>query len=66
MNKKKYPGLAVVAWLARWGTISLIALRACDVISWPWYALLSPLFSYFVWLLLCAAIVGIKAVEDGL
>ena len=48
MNKKKSSGPAVVAWLARWGTITLIALRACDVISWSWYALLSPLFSYMV------------------
>ena len=52
-------------WLTRWSTISLVALRAADVIRWPWYALFGPLYAYGVFVVLCAAIVGISAVKDG-
>ena len=63
MNEKKSIGATFVAWLTRWTTITLIALRAADVIRWPWYALLAPLGLYLVVLLRCAVIVGIGAVK---
>ena len=68
MNEKKSIGATFVAWLAwltRWTTIALIALRAADVIRWPWYALLAPLGLYLVVLLLCVVIIGIGAVADA-
>ena len=43
-----------------------IVLRACDVASWPWYVVLSPLFAYAAWLILCAAICGVAAVKNKL
>ena len=63
MNEKKSIGATFVAWLTRWTTITLIALRAADVIRWPWYALLAPLGLYLVVLLRCAVIVGKGAVK---
>ncbi len=46
--------------------IVFIVLRACDVVNWPWYAVLSPLFAYAAWLILCAAICGVAAVSKDL
>ena len=37
-----------------------------DVVSWPWYVVLSPLFAYAAWLILCAAICGVAAVGKDL
>lgn len=66
MDNTKPKLSAFTSWLIRWTTITFIALRAADVISWPWYALLSPLLLYMAFVLLCAAVVGIKVVKDGL
>ena len=42
-----------------------IALRACDVISWPWWGVLAPLWAWFGVILLSAAVVGFaKGAED--
>ena len=42
-----------------------IALRACDVISWPWWGVLAPLWVWLGVLLLSAAVVGFaKVAED--
>lgn len=46
--------------------IVFTVLRACDVVSWPWYVVLSPLFVYAAWLILCAAICGVAAVKNKL
>lgn len=46
--------------------IVFTVLRACDVVSCPWYVVLSPLFVYAAWLILCAAICGVAAVKNKL
>lgn len=65
MKNKESKLVKFLPCLIRWSTISLVALRASDVIHWPWYALFSPLYAYGVFVVLCAAIVGISAVKDG-
>ncbi len=59
MRNKRGTFSEIIAGLLRWTTITFIALRAADVISWPWYALLSPIFGYIVFFFICAAVVGI-------
>lgn len=66
MDNTKPKFSAFTSWLIRWTTITFIALRAADVISWPWYALLSPILLHIALVLLCAAVVGVKVVKDGL
>ena len=46
--------------------IVFIVLRACDVVNWPWYAVLSPLFAYAAGLILCAAFCGVAALSKDL
>ena len=58
MKNKESKLVKFLPCLIRWFTIALVALRAPDVIHWPWYA-------YGVFVVLCAAIVGISAVKDG-
>lgn len=66
MDNTKPKLSAFTSWLIRWTTITFIALRAADVISWPWYALLSPILLHIAFVLLCAAVVVVKVVKDGL
>lgn len=64
MKNKESKLVKFLPCLIRWSTIALVALRASDAIHWPWYALFSPLYAYGVFVVLCAAIVGISAVKD--
>lgn len=66
MSKKSIiPGL--VKKVAELLQIVFIVLRACDVVNWSWYVVLSPLFAYTAaWLILCAAICGVAAVKNKL
>lgn len=66
MKNKELKFVKFLPCLIRWSTIALVALRACDVVSWPWYVVLSPLFVYAAWLILCAAICGVAAVKNKL
>ena len=66
MNKTKLSIPKVVKKVLDLLQIVFIALRACDVVSWPWYVVLSPLFTYAAWLILCAAICGVVAVSKDL
>lgn len=65
MKNKESKLVKFLPCLTRWATIALVALRAADVILWPWYALFIPLYAYGGFVVLCAAIVGISAVKDG-
>lgn len=47
MNNKKLNHGAVLNWLLKKLMIILLILRACDVISWPWWIVMVPLW---VWL----------------
>lgn len=66
MEEKKsiFPGF--VKKVAELMQIVFIVLRACDVVRWPWYVVLSPLFAYAAFLVLCAAICGVVAVKNKL
>lgn len=66
MNKTKLSIPKVVKKVLDLLQIVFIVLRACDVVSWPWYVVLSPLFVYAAWLILCAAICGVAAVKNKL
>ena len=66
MNKTKLSIPKVVKKVLDLLQIVFIVLRACDVVSWPWYVVLSPLFTYAAWLILCAAICGVVAVSKDL
>ena len=66
MSKTKLSIPRVVKKVAELMQIVFIVLRACDVVSWPWYVVLSPLFVYAAWLILCAAICGVAAVKNKL
>lgn len=63
MEKKKSIIPGFVKKVAELMQIVFIVLRACDVVSWPWYVVLSPLFAYAALLILCAAICGVAAVR---
>lgn len=66
MEEKKSIIPGFVKKVAELMQIVFIVLRACDVVSWPWYVVLSPLFVYAAWLILCAAICGVAAVKNKL
>lgn len=66
MEEKKSIIPGFVKKVAELMQIVFIVLRACDVVSWPWYVVLSPLFAYAAWLILCAAICGVAAVKNKL
>ena len=66
MNKTKLSIPKVVKKVLDLLQIVFIVLRACDVASCLWYVVLSPLFAYAAWLILCAAICGVAAVKNKL
>ena len=66
MEKKEsiIPGFVKnVVWLLQ--TVFLV-LRACDVVSWSWYVVLSPLLTSAALCLLCTVICGVAAVNGDL
>lgn len=66
MNKTKLSIPKVVKKVLDLLQIVFIVLRACDVVIWPWYVVLGPLFAYAAWLILSAAICGVAAVKNKL
>lgn len=63
-EKSIIPGFVKnVVWLLQ--TVFLV-LRACDVVSWSWYVVLSPLLTSAALCLLCAVICGVAAVNGDL
>lgn len=55
MGKRKSAVMTVISWLVTWAAVVLIGLRAAEVVFWPWYVLLCPLFLHVVLVMLCAA-----------
>lgn len=67
MNKNKKPNIPQIFWNAAKLLIYVfLALRACGVVSWPWYVVLSPLLVAAVLWLLCAVVVAVSAVNNGM
>lgn len=63
-EKSIIPGIVKnVVWLLQ--TVFLV-LRACDVVSWSWYVVLSPMLTTAALWLLCAVICGVAAVNEDL
>lgn len=44
-------------------TVLLVALEACGVIAWPWYAVLAPLLIYGALWIVRAAVVAVVLME---
>lgn len=44
-------------------TVLLVALEACGVVSWPWYAVLAPLLIYAALWIVRAAVVAVVLME---
>lgn len=70
MNNKKLNRGAAFNWISNKLLVILLTLRACDVISWPWWIVMVPLW---VWLgvvafgVIAAGITEFaKRVKDGL
>lgn len=59
MEQKKWPN--VVKNLLNYTMIIFLALRACDVVVWPWWVVLSPVIAKVALFLLASAVVGIAA-----
>ena len=66
MNKTKLSIPKVVKNVLDLLQIVFIVLRACDVVSWPWYVVLSPLLTSAALWVLCAVICGVAAVSKDL
>lgn len=57
----------IVKFFDSYLTLLFLTLRACDVIDWPWYWVLSPLLlSLCVFVLSCLLVGGITVLEDKL
>ena len=64
-NNKSTSSGKIIGLTSRGLLTVFIALRACDVISWPWWGVLAPLWAWLGVLLLSAAVVGFaKVAED--
>lgn len=57
MNRVKWTD--VVKPILTYMTLLFMTLRACDVITWPWYLVLSPTIGAIVFVAVCCAVVGI-------
>lgn len=54
MEQQKWPN--VVKNILNYVQIILVALRACDVITWPWWVVLSPILARAALFLMAAAV----------
>ena len=51
----------IIGTLSKWTTIVFITLRACDVIDWEWYWVLSPSVISIIISILGFAVLGAAA-----
>lgn len=60
------PVARVISTILRFLTYLFITLRACNIVDWAWYLVLSPaLISFGVWLLFCMVLGIAAASRDG-
>ena len=64
---KKSKGIAgkIIRVLTTYLTLLFLTLRACDVIDWPWYWVLSPLLLTLCILLLSCVLLGTIAIAEN-
>lgn len=48
----------IIGAVVRTLTLVFIALRACDVIDWPWWCVLAPIIAAYVFAMLLLIVVG--------
>ena len=67
MNSKKFAkGCGnIVSAISKWTTLVFLALRACDVINWEWYWILSPSLIAVIMGILGLALAGAASVNDN-
>lgn len=51
--------------ILRYMTLVFVTLRACDVIDWAWYVVLSPVIALLTVALICCAILGFASVAEA-
>lgn len=64
MEQKKWPN--AVANLLNYTTLVFLALRACDVVMWPWWVVLSPILAKIALFFLATFIVGLASARKEL
>ena len=68
-NGNKINGSTIFVKVLNFLTLLFCALRACDVITWPWYAIMAPVFIAYGIAIVGLVIIGIVglngAIEDG-
>jgi len=55
----------IVSAISKWTTLVFLALRACDVINWEWYWILSPSLIAVIMGILGLALAGAASVNDN-
>lgn len=54
----------VISSISKWTTLVFLALRACDVIDWAWYWVLSPSLIALIMGILGLALAGAAVAKD--
>lgn len=54
----------VISDISKWTTLVFLTLRACDIIDWAWYWVLSPSLIAIVLGILGLALAGAAATKD--
>lgn len=54
----------IVSSISKWTTLVFLALRACDVIDWAWYWVLSPSLIAVIMGILGLALAGAASVKE--
>lgn len=67
MNSKKFAkGCGnIVSAISKWTTLVFLVLRACDVINWEWYWILSPSLIAGIMGILGLALAGAASANDN-
>lgn len=54
----------VISAISKWTTLVFLTLRACDIIDWAWYWVLSPSLIAIILGILGLALAGAAATKD--
>lgn len=54
----------VLSTISKWTALVFLTLRACDVIDWAWYWILSPIFIVIVLGIAGYAVKGAEAINS--
>lgn len=67
MKRRENSGILpkIIRPILHYTTLVFITLRACDVIDWPWYAVLSPVIASVAVAVICCTILGMASVAEN-